>query len=169
MKIETWLYWGGRLLLGAIFIYAAIVKMNSPQEFAETIAAYQILPRSTIDIVAFGLPLFELGCGLLVLSGFHLRVGSLGILAMLFAFCGALVLAQLRGLSLDCGCFGSHSLFNASPWIAFIRDLVLLALAAFIYRSGSDGAVPLKIKSNQPFQGVRCFPVEFPACHGKLS
>jgi len=131
-----WVCVTGRVLLGAIFIGAATWKINSPQDFADAIAAYQILPAAVINLLALGLPLFELVCGLSVLSGFHMRMGALGILSMLSMFAGALGVALFRGLSIECGCFAPHSWFDANPWIALSRDVILLALAVVVYRFG---------------------------------
>ena len=132
-RLPYWGYWLGRLLLGLVFIYAAALKMASPQEFADSIAAYQILPFTVINLAALALPLFELSCGLLVLTGFFLRVGLLGLLGLLVVFAAATIAALLRGLSVDCGCFGPHSWFDTAPWVVLLRDGILLAITAFLY------------------------------------
>jgi len=132
-RFQAWGYWAGRLVLGIVFIYAAILKIASPQEFADSIAAYQILPFTVIDLLALGLPLFELACGLLVLSGFFFRTGVVGIIGLLAVFVGASITAQLKGLSIDCGCFGAHSWLDSNPWMVLIRDGLLLGLAVFLY------------------------------------
>ena len=126
--------WMARLILAAVFIYAAILKIGSPLDFADSIAAYQLLPAAAINILALGLPIFELVCGILVLTGLFLRVGTLGILAMLGIFTVAIITALIRGLNIDCGCFGSHSWLDSSPWIALIRDLILIGLSLLVYR-----------------------------------
>ena len=122
-----------RTVLGLIFMYTGTLKMVSPQDFGDSIAAYQILPDSVINLVALGLPPFEIACGLMVLTGYHLRVGSFGILLMLAVFMLALVSALIRGLSIDCGCFGADSWFESNSWIALSRDLLLLLFAIFAY------------------------------------
>jgi putative oxidoreductase len=132
-RFQQWSYLISRVLLGAIFIYAAIVKMDSPQDFADSIAAYHILPFSVINLLALGIPFFELVCGLLVFTGFFLRVGVLGILLILAVFTGAIGIALLRGLSIDCGCFGARSWLDSSAWVGFLRDAILLGLAAYVY------------------------------------
>jgi putative oxidoreductase len=131
---QPWIGWTGRLLLGSIFIYAAILKMDSPQDFADNIAAFRLLPDSIVNLFALGLPLFELACGLFVLTGLFLRIGLLGILSLLALFMGALTLALLRGLSIDCGCFGALGWLGSNPWVALFRDAVLLGVAVFVYR-----------------------------------
>jgi uncharacterized membrane protein YphA (DoxX/SURF4 family) len=123
-----------RLIVGGVFVYAGILKMSSPLEFADEIAAYQLLPASAINPLALGLPFFEITCGLLVMAGFHIRIGSTGISAMLLMFMGAIALALKKGLLIDCGCFGGHSWFESNLWVALGRDGLLLLLAAFIYR-----------------------------------
>ena len=137
---RAWLYWISRMLLGIAFICAALLKMASPQDFADSIAAYRLLPSPAINIFALGLPLFELSCGLFVLSGFCFRIGVLGILGMLLVFMTALVLALLRGLDIDCACFGTHFWLGSSPWAALVRDAILLLCAAFVYQDHAHGA-----------------------------
>jgi uncharacterized membrane protein YphA (DoxX/SURF4 family) len=131
---QSWGFWVGRLFLGLIFIYAAVIKIVSPQDFADSIAAYRILPFSAINVFALGLPLFELSCGLLMLSGRFLRTGLLGIVAMLVVFMAALIIALLRGLSINCGCFGVYSWLDSNPWLSLLRDAILLGVTSFLYR-----------------------------------
>lgn len=133
-KSRLWGIWVGRLLLGLVFVYAAAIKIVSPQDFADSIASYQLLPFSAINVLALGLPLFELGCGLMILTGYFSRTGLFGIVAMLALFMVALIISLLRGLSIDCGCFGVHSWLDFNPWLSLLRDAILLGLASFLYK-----------------------------------
>ena len=123
-----------RLILGGVFVYAGFLKMRSPLEFADNIAAYQLLPAGAINLLALGLPFFEIFCGLLVLTGFHIRIGATGISTMLLVFMMAIALALKKGLAIDCGCFGGHSWLESNLWVVLGRNGVLLLLAVFIYR-----------------------------------
>jgi uncharacterized membrane protein YphA (DoxX/SURF4 family) len=127
-------YLVARLILGGVFIYAGILKMHSPIDFADDIAAYQLLPDFAINALALGLPLFEVTCGLLVLGGIWIRTGAAGISVSLLVFMGAILLALQRGLVIDCGCFAEESWLESSLWVALGRDGVLLLLAVLIYR-----------------------------------
>lgn len=122
-----------RVILGSVFIYSGIVKSASPIQFADSIASYNILSPYFINLVATSLPLLEIACGFFVLTGFYIRVGLLTIFAMLAVFTAALLSAIIRGLSIECGCFGESSWLEANPWIASSRDLVLLAMAGYLY------------------------------------
>ena len=133
------MYWMARFILGIVFIHAAMLKLASPGEFAGSIAAYRLLPAALIDPLALVLPFFEFAAGLLVLTGFCFRVGVLGILGLLAIFIAATVSALLRGLSIDCGCFGSHTWLDSNPWAVLIRDGFLLGIAVFLYGARPAG------------------------------
>jgi hypothetical protein len=60
--------------------------------------------------------------------------GLLSIIGMLVLFLAALLVAVLRGLPVECGCFGAHSWLDANPWVALVRDGVLLGGAVYAYR-----------------------------------
>lgn len=133
ISMRVILYWFSRVVLGVIFIYAAILKLGAPQEFADSLASYGLLPTALINLVAWGLPLFEFACGFLVLSGYRGRAGALSMIALLALFCAATLAAIMRGVPVNCGCFGRQSLLDASPWMVISRDIGLLGCAIYIY------------------------------------
>src|SRR3954447_23062379 len=66
-----------RLALGAIFIYAAWVKLRLPwQLFAMSIDSYQLLPPGPVEFLARTLPAFELLLGVALIAGKFLRFTS---------------------------------------------------------------------------------------------
>jgi uncharacterized membrane protein YphA (DoxX/SURF4 family) len=130
-----------RIALGAIFIYAAVVKISAPQSLADRIASYQLVPYPVISPIALGLPLFELACGLSLLTGYFCTTALLSVVTLLFLFLAALISALARGLPIDCGCFGVHSWLDAKPWLALGRDGVLLLGAIYAYKYGAGQKV----------------------------
>ncbi|MEI6504098.1 MAG: MauE/DoxX family redox-associated membrane protein, partial [Armatimonadota bacterium] len=48
-----------RLVLAAIFLYAAAPKLLHPDQFAENVLDYAILPGQAVNLVAIWLPAFE--------------------------------------------------------------------------------------------------------------
>lgn len=134
IKRQQWGYRFGCTLLGAVFVYAAIFKLLSPQDFADSIAAYQIIPVSIVNLLALGLPPFEFVCGLSVITGVFPRLGILGIIIMLVVFMIALTSVLIRGISINCGCFDAHSWFDSNPWVALVRDAFLLTISILAYR-----------------------------------
>ena len=122
--------WG----LAALFIASGLTKLVDPEQFAVLIEAYGILPESLVMPPAHLLPSGEVlaGGGLI----FNVR-GSLAVITLLMAlFMAVLGYGIWLGLDVDCGCFGPedpearafHGLRSA-----FYRDIVIMAIVAFLY------------------------------------
>lgn len=127
-----------RVVVGGIFLYAGAVKIADPLEFADAVATFRMLPPQVINLFALALPPFEMILGLLLISGWKLRPAALGILLLTLAFAVAMLQALVRGLEVDCGCFGSGEPSAWKTWNALGRDILLMAAAAWLYR-GSPG------------------------------
>jgi putative oxidoreductase len=121
------------LAVAAVFIYAGIDKIRDPLQFADSIAAFAILPAVLINLLAMGLPPFEIACGLLLIGPWTRRVGALAIAIILVVFMIALSSALLRGLTLDCGCFGVGAPSRPRMWVELALDAALLSGALFVY------------------------------------
>ena len=121
------------LAVAAVFIYAGIDKIRDPLQFADSIAAFAILPAVLINLLAMGLPPFEIACGLLLIGPWTRRVGSLAVAIILVVFMIALSSALLRGLTLDCGCFGAGAPSRPRMWLELALDAALLSGALFVY------------------------------------
>ena len=131
-----------RLLLGAVFIYAAYTKLSQPWLlFAISIDSYQLLPQWAVLAVARTLPWLELLLGLLLVSGFGLRWVALLTSAQLIIFFGVMLRAYAKGLGIDCGCFGAG---EALTYKTLIRDglltagAIVLTVSAFRYSRSSS-------------------------------
>ena len=135
-----WTLLGVRLLLSGVFIYAGAVKMISPYPFADSVASFKLLPGPMINLLALGLPAFELTMGSFLLFGPFKRVATLGALVLTGGFALALASALLRGLPVDCGCFGSGSSAAHQGWVPLGRDLLLVGMAVLLYRRELDNA-----------------------------
>jgi uncharacterized membrane protein YphA (DoxX/SURF4 family) len=96
-----------RIVLAAVFFYAAYTKLSQPWVmFAIAIDAYHLLPEGAVVMVARTLPWFELLIGLLLLSGVLPRISSALATAVLLGFFVILVRSYVKGLDIECGCFG---------------------------------------------------------------
>lgn len=96
-----------RLLLGAVFVYAAYTKLRqSWLLFALSIDSYQLLPEWGVLAVARTLPWLELGLGLLLIAGLWLRYVAVAAATLLGGFFTVMAISYARGTGIDCGCFG---------------------------------------------------------------
>jgi putative oxidoreductase len=119
--------------LAAVFVYAGVDKIRDPLQFADSVFAFAILPVALINLLALGLPPFEIVCGLLMLSSWTRRVAALGITLATLMFLAALSSALFRGLTLDCGCFGAGAPSRPRMWMELGLDVILFAGAMFVY------------------------------------
>jgi uncharacterized membrane protein YphA (DoxX/SURF4 family) len=96
-----------RVVLGAVFVYAAWTKLRQPWElFAMSIDAYKVLPYWAVVGVARTLPWAELAIGLALMAGRWLRVSTAAASLLLLGFFVLMVRTYLKGMQIDCGCFG---------------------------------------------------------------
>jgi putative oxidoreductase len=119
--------------LAAIFIYAGIDKIRDPLQFADSIYAFEILPVAFINLLALGLPPFEIMSGALLLVPPTRRFGALAVVLCSVVFMSALGSALLRGLTLDCGCFGAGAPSRPRMWLELGLDILLFVGALFVY------------------------------------
>src|ERR1035438_4375526 len=83
-----------RVALGAVFAYAAWLKLREPWEmFAMSIDAYGLLPYKAVVVVARTLPWAELLIGLALMVGRWLRVSAGAASLLLLVFFGLMVRA----------------------------------------------------------------------------
>jgi putative oxidoreductase len=118
-----------RLILAFVFIYAGAEKISSPVTFAESVSNYQLLNAFFIVLVSVLLPWLEVFCGVLLLSGVAVRENAFLINVMLSVFILAGIISLMRGLDIDCGCFG-----DASVKLGFMKifENVLLLIAGIL-------------------------------------
>ena len=136
---NRWFVLALRLSLGGVFLYAGTTKVTNPQEFADSIATFKMLPPQVLNIVALGLPPFEILLGLMLVSGWKARAASLALAGLSIVFGLALGQALIRGLVVDCGCFGSGEPSTLKTWASFGRAFLLLAGSLWVFRSASNG------------------------------
>ena len=121
------------LAIGILFIYAGADKLRDPPQFADSIAAFAILPAAIVNLLALGLPPFEIACGLLMLAPQTRRVAALALALTAVVFFAALVSALARNLTLDCGCFGVGAPSRPRMWLESGLNIALFAGSLIVY------------------------------------
>lgn len=129
-----------RLVLGVVFIWAAVHKIAYPADFAKDIYNYRMLPSTFINFMALTLPWLEIICGVLIILGIFTRGSALLIGFMLFIFIIAISFALVRGLDISCGCFSSGA-GDAGHGVAIdllVRDILMfLGSMIVLFYAGS--------------------------------
>jgi hypothetical protein len=123
-----------RIVLGGLFIWAAVTKLPDMAAFAQDVANYRVIPAALVPILAAAVVGIELLAGIALVTGVMERPAAAVLAVLLAAFTGLLTQALLRGIDLRCGCFGGD---ERASWWTVVRDLVMLAAAVAVARGPS--------------------------------
>jgi uncharacterized membrane protein YphA (DoxX/SURF4 family) len=137
----------GRLVLGVIFIYAGYAKAFLPNHtfwplfflkfsistnlanFALQVEAFKLLPPWAVQLVAHVLPFTEIALGLLVLSGWKLRIWASLLTAIMLGFFVVVLRAYVLHMDINCGCFATPEPINLKK---VLEDAAMAALAVLM-------------------------------------
>jgi hypothetical protein len=131
------LRWSLAFGLGGLLVYAGFAKLGDPAGFATEIANYRVFPGAA-PYLATVLPAVEIVLGgallLFVRGGPWLQGAALATSGLMTVFTVAVGLVLVRGINLECGCFGG----DAGPVTALTlgRDLALVAGAGALIALG---------------------------------
>jgi putative oxidoreductase len=113
------------ILIGGLFVYAGIVKVIDPVEFARDIDNYKMLPWSIGVSLALYLPWLEIFCGLALITRVFYRGSVFIVTSLMSLFIVASIVAKARGLDVSCGCFGHASTYLNFSWHLALDFLLL--------------------------------------------
>ena len=136
--------WIGRIVLGAVFVYAGIAKLTKPNThlwpyfflkfsistnlsmFQQQVESYKMLSPETASALAHTLPFVEIVVGLMLLIGWKLRIWATMVSLIMVGFLGVVTRAYLLHMDINCGCFGTPEKLTG---MTIVRDGALSALA----------------------------------------
>lgn len=128
--------WGARILVGLLFIFSGLIKMNDPLGFSYKLEEYfDVFHIGFLSNLALSVAVIL--CTLEIVLGFALLIGVRAItiawgLLLLIIFFGFLTFysAYFKVVQ-TCGCFGDA--IPLTPWQSFTKDMALLALVLVIF------------------------------------
>jgi len=145
---NKYLVFSFRIILGGVFIWAGLLKIFDPLGFAETIANFRVFPQWISFFLALMLPWIEVISGIFLILGLFRHASALILSLLLAAFLVLIVVTIMRGIDIDCGCFGSFS--QKMDYKLILTDCVLLFLSLNIFFSKSDHFVLFRKKGILP-------------------
>jgi uncharacterized membrane protein YphA (DoxX/SURF4 family) len=113
-----------RLVLGGLFVYAGVVKVLDPLDFAQNIRNYRLVGQALSFLAAVVLPWLEILAGVALAAGIWKRASALIITGLLVFFILLTLVTIARGLDVECGCFGALS--RKSGFGVILEDLGML-------------------------------------------
>lgn len=129
-----------QVLAGGIFLLAAAAKLLHLAEFKAAVQGFGVVPARALPLVSGAIPLLELLCGTLLITGLAVAWAvwlALGLVAV-FVFASSVALAQGRG-GIDCYCFGAGG--QPLGKATLIKQVIILALLALL--APTAGPMPL--------------------------
>jgi uncharacterized membrane protein YphA (DoxX/SURF4 family) len=130
-----WISTLARFGLAGIFLAAGLLKVVDPQSSVQAVRGYELLPESLVTIVGWAVPFVEIALGLLLAAGLFTRLVGVLCAALLLVFIAAVISAAVRGLTIDCGCFGGGGMVGIGETTygpEVIRDIGFLLLALWL-------------------------------------
>ncbi len=120
-----------QLLAGGIFLLAAAAKLLHLAEFRAAVHGFGVVPFGALPLVSGAIPLLELLCGTLLITGLAAVWGVwLGIgLVITFIAASTIALAQGRG-GTECYCLGAGGQPLGKATI--IKQVAILAILVFL-------------------------------------
>ena len=140
-RAQPWIGLVARLVVGGTIFAAGYLKVGHLAKSQMAVRAYDVLPISVANLLGTILPFAEVAIGILLILGAAVRVNAALSAGLMVLFILAITQAGLRGLSIDCGCFGGGGAVEPgkTKYLAEIaRDTGLAALALYLVRYPSS-------------------------------
>jgi uncharacterized membrane protein YphA (DoxX/SURF4 family) len=102
-----WIGLAVRVAAAAIWLVSGVAKVVDLTHFEAQVQAYKLLPGALEAPFAYALPFVEVAIGVYLLVGLLVRPVAILACLLMLVFIAAMAQAWARGLSLDCGCFGT--------------------------------------------------------------
>lgn len=123
-------------IIGFLFLWSAYSKIVAPLRLFEMVQRYDLAPAVLSLAVAFVLPYVELVSGISLICGFLRKGSAIFVLLLCTMFILAQISVMVRGMEVDCGCFGQNG--QSVGWISLGKTTVVLFVSGIIFWSGSE-------------------------------
>lgn len=116
-----------RLIVGLVLAFSGFAHLQNPFLFLDSLLAYDIIDGKLAWSTAVLLPFLEIGLAVLWFSNLRVKSAALPTIVMFGAFLLAQLSVIIRGITIDCGCFGG--VIKREVGFGSVFFLVLLVLA----------------------------------------
>ena len=122
-----------RIFIAAVFIFSGVAKLLEIQGFIQIVHKFQIVPELVLPYFAAVLPAIELFLGLCLMFNLYVRLSIISLTVLLTIFIIAITITMVRGISVNCGCFGGF-FKDVVGLHALAKDFFLLGFLIFFIR-----------------------------------
>lgn len=125
-----WVSLIARIVLGQMLLISGAEKLVALTTFSHSIGKYQLIPEALNNMLALCFVWAEITVGIMLLIGLFTRGSALLSAVMLAVFTTAIIIAVLRGLEIDCGCFAKP---EPVGWFKVLKNSGWILLSLFLY------------------------------------
>lgn len=150
-----------RILVGGLFIFSGLIKLNDPVGFSFKLEDYfapDVLNLQFLVPYALALAIFvvivEVLLGVMIIIGYLRKFTVWSLLLMIVFFTFLTFYSAYFNKVTDCGCFGDA--IKLTPWESFIKDIILLVFI-FILFFGQKYITPLFAKASLKYVVIASF------------
>lgn len=131
-----------RVVVGLLFIFSGLIKINDPvgtaiklEEYFEVFAVdfspvfHSLVPMALV--LAVFLTVLEVVLGVAVLINYKMKTTTWILLLLIIFFTFLTFYSAYFNKVTDCGCFGDA--IKLTPWQSFFKDIVLLILICILF------------------------------------
>lgn len=134
--------WIVRFLVGGLFIFSGLIKINDPvgtqiklQEYFEVFASdfadfFHLFVPAAMELGMF-LIILEVVLGVAVLIKYRMGITTWILLLLIIFFTFLTFYSAYFNKVTDCGCFGDA--IPLTPWESFYKDVVLVVLIGYLF------------------------------------
>lgn len=116
---------------GFLLVFSSFDKITHPLVFAGMVENYQVIGKSLSLWVAVWLPATEMLLGLMLILGFWPSASLLFNAGLMTGFLALVTQAYLRGLDIECGCYGAEG-STIGPF-KILQNLALAGLSIWLW------------------------------------
>lgn len=127
-----------RLIVGGLFIFSGLIKLNDPVGFSFKLEEYfgvTVLDLPFFEPYALGIAvfvvIFEVLLGVFLLIGYKPKFTVWSLLLMIIFFTFLTFYSAYFNKVTDCGCFGDA--IKLTPWESFTKDIILLVFIIILF------------------------------------
>ena len=117
-----------QIAIGILLAWAGLAKIGDLRGFADQLHNFRMMPIPVENLIAMTLPWIELVAALALIFRVRARAGAMMAVLLLATFTIAILAAMVRGLDIECGCFGTNDATRVG-WVKIGQNLLMLALA----------------------------------------
>lgn len=129
---NKYLFWTAKFAIGFVFIFAGAEKIADPAAFSDSIANYKLLPLAAVNFFAIVLPWIELVSGVLLIFDKYVKENAFIYNVLIIVFTLMVFIAVLRGLDINCGCYGTADVQKVG-FAKIFENIGLLILGLYVY------------------------------------